>query len=142
VNNNTGDVINLCPFSKVIAARIATCPHARQVDRCSAKMTCLAADNWLPICDTLDEQLKTNARFIVHLATDEAQMTHQQSLKIRAGGIIGIHRILNLEDTETQIPSMIAQLKKRYHRLEDFPYEKIINDIKSFSVRPKRTRRS
>lgn len=136
------EVINLCPFSKVIAARIATCPHARQVDRCSAKMTCLAAKNWLPVCSRLDEHLKTNGRFIVKLGHDEKQMTHQQSLKIRAGGIIGIQRVLNLADTETSIPALIELVNKHYLSLENFPYELIVDDIKSFSVRPKRTRRS
>lgn len=130
---------NLCPFSKPLMGQWCQCPYARLIDRCSGKMSCSGGENLYDSCNHLAKLLKQKSRFILGLNSAKTELTHAHSVKIRCGGLLGMQR--HLEITVGQAPlirDVINAAEARYGRIDDFPYDKIIQDINNFSHRNSR----
>ncbi len=126
----------LCPFSKPVIGKWCACKYARLTDRCAGKMDCQNPDNHLDTCHQLVAQLENNARFILGVSNKDQPLTHQQYMKIKCGGMEGMHRVLKLETNELPLVTKISEYTiKQYGSLEDFPYGEIVRDIANFSHR-------
>lgn len=129
----------LCPFSKPISSRWCSCPHATLMERCSSKMSCSSREDKFHIaCNNLVKTLKKYSSFIVGINTHDAELTHAQSMKIRCGGILGMQRVLKLGvGSPPVIPDVILASNKQFSEVANFPFNEIVQDIKSFSHRKK-----
>jgi hypothetical protein len=125
----------LCPFSKPIIGNWCRCPHARLAERCSGKMDCSRADDYLDSCRALVELFKEKSRFILGLGTDETELTHAQLMKIRCGGLLGMQRVLKLEAAPPAVRDVIDAAQSCYGFIEAFPFSEIVPDIQAFSHR-------
>lgn len=127
----------LCPFSKPIIGQWCCCPHAILAERCSGKMACGQAE-YRPACVELVSLFKQQSRFVLGLASDDAQLTHAQLMKIRCGGLLGMQRLLQPSITENPcVRDMITGAEQRFGQLSAFPFNDILRDISSFSHRKK-----
>lgn len=81
----------LCAFSKPIIGKWCACQFARMDKRCAGKVVCLEADSYTSECYEMVELLKENSRFILGLSSNDSELTHMQSMKIRCGGLLGMH---------------------------------------------------
>jgi len=102
-------------------------------------MQCNAESKFYDSCLNLSEALKSNASFIIGSSQDD-ELTHAQSMKIRCGGILGMQRVMNIEaHTTPVIPDIIAVANMLHGDIKNFPFNEIVQDIKEFSNRKKRT---
>ena len=124
----------LCPFSKPILGKWCQCEHAKLTDRCSGKMICTRSQDLQQYCNQLDDAFKINTRFILGVNNDI--LTHAQLMKIRCGGLLGMKRVLNLENNSlVDIREVINVAIKSFNEIEQFPFSDIIQDIKKFKHR-------
>ncbi|MCW8930450.1 MAG: hypothetical protein OQL19_09460 [Gammaproteobacteria bacterium] len=126
----------LCPFSKPIIGKWCRCQYARLSDRCAGKMHCQHPDNHLDTCKQLVLQLEKNTRFILGISSKDTQLTHQQYMKIKCGGMEGMQRVLKLKlDELPSVTGISTQILKEYTSFDDFPYGEIVRDIADFKHR-------
>jgi len=125
----------LCPFSKPIIGNGCRCEHALLSERCSGKMVCGQAGRYLRQCRSLVAALKQASRFVLGLGVEEAELTHAQTMKIRCGGLLGMHRVLELGPAEPEVTTVLAAAESRYGELSRFPFSDIGADIQAFSHR-------
>ncbi len=106
---------------------------------CSGKMNCTNDATAYESCRYLVARLKDHASFIVGFNKNDTELTHSQSMKIRCGGLLGMHRLLHMKSNTTPvIPDVITLAKQHYNDVDNFPYSEIIQDIKTFNHRKKR----
>ncbi|MFV2060319.1 MAG: hypothetical protein ACC653_06505 [Gammaproteobacteria bacterium] len=129
----------LCPFSKPIISMWCECPYASLMEGCTGKMTCNREAKFHISCYKLVSTLKEFSGFILGFKPHEVELTHAQSMKIRCGGIIGMQRVLNVNvDSTPVIPDVLDASSNQYQTVTDFPFNEIVQDIKTFSHRKKR----
>lgn len=127
---------NLCPFSKPIIGKWCRCQYAALSDRCAGKMRCHHPDDHLDKCHQLVAQLENNTRFILGVSNKDNPLTHQQYMKIKCGGMVGMQRVLELgSEALPSVTVISAHIMKQYGSLADFPYGEIVRDIAGFSHR-------
>ena len=127
---------NLCPFSKPIIGKWCRCQHAVLTERCAGKMRCFKADTHMQHCHNLVTELEKNTRFILGVSDSNEPLTHQQYMKIKCGGIQGIHRILNPDSEDLPyVFDTIDIMQERYQSLSNFPFNEIVRDIAQFKHR-------
>lgn len=130
---------NLCPFSKPLIGQWCQCPHARLADRCSGKMICNKEAQLMNSCLDLVNQLTQKSRFILNLKAQDIELTHAQLMKIRCGGLQGMHRLLGFNQADIpDVRLLIDTISQKYAEIQYFPFEMIIKDIKDFSHRNKK----
>jgi hypothetical protein len=128
----------LCPFSKCIIGKWCACSYARLYERCSGKMICTRADEFLDSCNSLVATLKEKSRFALGLS-EEVELTHAQLMKIRCGGLLGMQRLLQHElDRPPVVRETISETEARYGDIENFPFNEIMKDIQGFRHRKRK----
>lgn len=81
---------------------------------------------------------KQHSRFVLGLASEDAPLTHAQSMRIRCGGLLGMQRLLQPTVADRPcVRDMIAGAEQRFGQLSAFPFNDIIRDISRFSHRKK-----
>ena len=99
-------------------------------------MTCTRIDDLHESCLTLDVAFKNNTRFILGVKNNSDELTHAQLMKIRCGGLIGMTKVLNIDNDECiSIRSIIDKITIDYSSIEGFPFDRIVQDIKKFKHR-------
>lgn len=87
-------------------------------------------------CEELVEHLTLNSRFTINVTETNSELTHAQLMKIRCGGLQGIHRELGFEEqTIPDVPVLIMSMRQQYTDINSFPCQLILRDIKDFSHR-------
>jgi hypothetical protein len=87
-------------------------------------------------CDELDQAFKTNMRFILGVINESDELTHAQLMKIRCGGLLGMTRVLGINTNDpVSVREVIDKTIKEYADIKNFPYNKIVQDIKNFKHR-------
>lgn len=134
----------LCPFSKPIIGGWCQCKLANLEERCAGKMICRQSDQYLGGCLQLVNIFKEKSRFVLGISQQQNELTHMQLMKIRCGGLQGMHRVLteNKPQSQQQLPDVLETIelaRKRYGQVVDFPFSEIIKDIQGFSHRRKKT---
>ncbi len=133
------DTSTLCPFSKPIIGQWCACQHSALAERCAGKLYCDAADSLRPSCLHLEALLKQHSRFVLGRLDEAGELTHAQSMKIRCGGVLGMQRLLQPTATGApQVPELILAAKAEFNSLDQFPFDRIMQDIRSFSHRSSR----
>lgn len=103
-------------------------------------MVCAQASVRLEHCIALTDELRNRARFVLGVGGEERVLTHAQSMKIRCGGLLGMQRVLALEQSRPPaVLAVIDAVGQCYGSLDDFPFNEIVQDIRAFSHRKKRT---
>ena len=125
----------LCPFSKPIIGGWCQCKQANLDERCAGKMTCLKADQYIAGCYELVDLFKEKSRFVLGIGSQDDELTHQQLMKIRCGGLLGMQRMLNGEKSSPDVLQVMQQAEQKFGSIEAFPFSEIVRDIKDFTHR-------
>ncbi len=128
----------LCPFSKPIIGNWCRCKHANLDERCGGKMTCLMAEDYLEGCYALVELFKQRSRFVLGITNEQDALTHQQLMKIRCGGLLGMQRLLQQQEAVPDVLDIMQLAREVYGDVESFPFSDIVPDIQNFSHRKRR----
>ena len=89
--------------------------------------------------------MRSNARFALHLTSADAPLPHAREIKVQTGGLLGLQNLLHPEksdaDTVENAIGLIDTAITKFGRLEDLPYDIIVQAIVKFEGRKKRSRK-
>lgn len=134
-----------CVFEKTINSRRANCSksvrfHLADREGISCKS---AAGNAL--CTLLLQLMRSNARFALHVTSTPGPLPHAKEIRVQTGGLLGLQGLMQpgecKQDCITDIITTVDSALQRYDRLENLPFDIIIQDILRYEGRRKRTRR-
>ena len=131
-----------CVFEKTISSRRSTCSKSIRFHLADREgISCRsAAGNAL--CAELLTQMRSNARFALHLTHADGPLPHAKEIRVQTGGMLGLQSVLYPERVEqSNVEDIIGLVDKglqRYTSLEQFPYEVIVQNIVHFEGRRKR----
>ena len=135
-----------CVFEKTINSRRCTCDKSRRfhlADREGIACTSTAAN---ALCRELLDQMRSKARFALHLTSADAPLPHAREIKVQTGGLLGLQELLHpemagAENVENAIGLIDAALT-RFGSLGNLPYDIMVQAIVKFEGRKKRPRRT
>ena len=135
-----------CVFEKTINSRRCTCDKSRRfhlADREGIACTSTAAN---ALCLELLDQMRSKARFALHLTSADAPLPHAREIKVQTGGLLGLQELLHpekagAENVENAIGLIDAALT-RFGSLGNLPYDIMVQAIVKFEGRKKRPRRT
>jgi hypothetical protein len=134
-----------CLFEKAINSRRCNCSKSLRFHLADREgITCRsAAGNAL--CALLLQLMRTNARFALHLTSVQGPLPHAKEIRVQTGGLLALQGLMQ-PDKEGQegvddIITIIDVALQRYGRLEDLPFDVIVQGIVKFEGRKKRPHR-
>lgn len=133
-----------CPFSAPLTKTTAACPHAQEVvRRGGAEFDCLSEADHVR-CEAVFAGLKARGLAAFNVEDDLTQMPHSVLVKIQAGGLLGLQRLLKASDDAGRIAD-IAQLVRRaveqFGSPERIPYAELDADMTAFRLERRADRR-
>ena len=130
-----------CAFTGALMGKQYGCQYAREVTRREGpSIACTSADMQKQ-CARLLNELKVVALPQMGYQDDLTQMPHSALMKIQAGGLAALQKLL-LDAAELADVDNIAQLlndaQQRYPDLHALPYGELVPDIIGFKLRRRR----
>ena len=83
---------------------------------------------------------KEKSRFVLGISQQQDELTHMQLMKIRCGGLQGMHRILSGDELIPDVLDTLELTRKRYGNVSEFPFSEIVKDIQDFNHRKRKNR--
>lgn len=132
---------NRCVFEKAINSRICNCNKSQRFNLADREGVACTSKSSLYRCGQIITHLHDNARFALQRVNVNV-LGHAQEIKIQNGGLLGLQKQLIDEEVEKveDIDAVITAAQKKFIKIEDFPYSKIVQVISAYRIRPKRTR--
>lgn len=135
-----------CVFEKTINSRRCSCKQARRFHLADREgITCKSATG-NALCIELLNSMRSNARFALHLTSADSPLPHAKEIKVQTGGLLGLQGLIYPHRaTDTSIENAIGLIDAaivKYGRLEDLPYDIIVQAIVKFEGRKRRPRKS
>lgn len=128
-----------CPFEKAILSRQCDCHRATRLFIGERQGIGCDADAAQQQCAALLHLLRSNASFALKLTAATARLPHAKEMKVQAGGLLGLQRVLQQEfSTAIQvddIDSLVNLAKATYDELEQLPYSEIVQTIAAYQGR-------
>ena len=88
--------------------------------------------------------MRRNARFSLHITHADGPLPHAKEIRVQIGGLLGLQKLLHPDlaqaDSIHDINGLATEAIGRYRRIENLPYELIVQTLVSFEGRRKRTR--
>jgi len=112
-------------------------------ERCAGKMVCKQPEKYLSHCRELVNLFKEKSRFVLGISQHQNELTHMQLMKIRCGGLLGMHRLLT--NSQDSIPNVLQTMElahNTYGDIRNFPFSEIVKDINDFNHRKNRFKRT
>jgi len=134
-----------CVFEKAISSRRCSCSKSQRFHLADREgVTCKsAAGNAL--CSGLLQLMRTNARFALHLTSVSGPLPHAKEIRVQTGGMLGLQGLVYSEKKDQSgVDDIIATIDtalQRYGRLDDLPFDIIVQGIVKFEGRKKRPNR-
>ena len=104
-------------------------------ERCAGKMVCKQPEIYITHCRELVDIFKEKSRFVLGISQHQNELTHMQLMKIRCGGLLGMHRLLT--NNQDNIPNVLQTMKlaeQAYGDIKNFPFSEIVKDINDFKM--------
>jgi hypothetical protein len=134
-----------CVFEKAINSRRCTCSKSRRFHLADREgITCRSASA-NALCGELLHNMRSKARFALHLTSADGPLPHAREIKVQTGGLLGLqgllHPALSDADNIDNAIGLIDAALTRFGSLENLPYDVIIQAIVRFEGRKKRSRK-
>ncbi|MCK5383441.1 MAG: hypothetical protein KAJ65_06735 [Gammaproteobacteria bacterium] len=134
-----------CVFEKTINSRCCTCEKSCRFHLADREGIACKSATANALCKELLGQMRSNARFALHLTSADAPLPHAKEIKVQTGGLLGLQNLLHPEksdaDTVENAIGLIDTAITKFGRLEDLPYDIIVQAIVKFEGRKKRSRK-
>jgi hypothetical protein len=135
-----------CVFEKTINSRRCSCKQSQRFHLADREGIACKSATGNVLCSELLHRMRSNARFALHLTSADAPLPHAREIKVQTGGLLGLQGLMfpqRAADTtvENAIGLIDAAIEK-YGRLEDLPYDILVQAIVKFEGRKKRSRKS
>ncbi len=131
-----------CVFEKSINSRRCSCSKSQRFHLADREGIACKSAAGNALCSLLLQLMRTNARFALHLTSVQGPLPHAKEIRVQTGGMLGLQGLVYSEkkgqaDVDDIITTIDAALR-RYERLEDLPFDKIVQGIVRFEGRKKR----
>ncbi|MDX2456904.1 MAG: hypothetical protein QNL87_05300 [Gammaproteobacteria bacterium] len=131
-----------CVFEKTINSRRSTCKQARRFHLADREGIACRSASGNALCKELLDHMRSKARFALHLTSADSPLPHAREIKVQTGGLLGLQGLLHTEksdaDNVENIIGLIDTALARFERLENLPYDIIVQAIVKFEGRKKR----
>lgn len=128
-----------CVFEKTILALKTQCSKAsrkniaeREVVMCDSAHFAARCNNWLML-------LRQKSQFALHSVGPVAVLPHGKEMKVQAGGMLGLCRLLELDLGDLSArPDVFAVLEARDQHFADpdaLPFDEIVREVVHFRPR-------
>lgn len=134
------DIVDqVCVFERCLLARHCACGQAhvfnlaeREGVRCQAG---LRNSN----CVELKSFLRESVNFTFHLTDSSEELPFAKQMKMQAGGLLGLQKLLSIESTSPDkvddVSQLVLELEKQYPDLSKLPMIDVLKKISAFKVR-------
>jgi hypothetical protein len=133
-----------CIFEKAIGSRRCCCVLSARFNLADREGVACKSDEGNALCIELLDAMRRNARFSLHLTHADRPLPHAKEIRVQIGGLLGLQKLLHLDraqdSTVGNIHGLACEALERYARIENLPYDQIVQAIASFEGRRKRTR--
>ncbi len=136
-----------CIFEKAITNRRCDCQQKRRFLIATREGVACKSEDRMNRCILVLDSIRNNSRFSLKVVTINGPMPHNKELKVQAGGILALQKLLQDTSDDTQhktvmnIDKTLDEAFKQYKTLQDFPYGEIVKEIVNYVARPKRRKK-
>ena len=134
-----------CVFEKTINSRRSTCKQAHRFQLADREGIACRSATANALCKELLDHMRSKARFSLHLTSADSPLPHAREIKVQTGGLLGLQGLLHPEkstaDNVENIIGLADTALARFERLENLPYDIIVQAIVKFEGRKKRPRK-
>lgn len=148
VFRETYNVINerYCPFEKSILTNQCACSRAERFCIAEREGVHCNTDAAQARCVALLDLLRAQARFALRTIESGSALPHAKAMRVQVGGLRGLQALLDPEaerpSTIDDIDALVESAIARFGRLEDVPFQVIVQQITAYrGRRPFRERR-
>lgn len=134
----------VCPYEKVILSRQCDCRHAARLFIAERQAVGCDADAPQQRCIALLETLRNKAAFALKLTSATNRLPHAKEMKVQAGGLRGLQRLLRPAAAETPIEDIDGLLQLAAQTcgdLQQWPYSELMQSIVAYEGRRPRGKR-
>jgi hypothetical protein len=133
-----------CVFEKAINSRRCNCRQSARFHLADREGVACESAAGNALCIALLDMLRCKARFSLHVTHASAPLPHAKEIRVQIGGMLGLQKVLRPELAQagsvSDINGLAVEAIDRYGRLEDLPYEVIVQTLVNFEGRRKRMR--
>jgi hypothetical protein len=132
-----------CVFEKALTNNQCKCRFAKHFWLADREGYACNSDKNSSICRYLLEKLRENSRFFLKIHSVGAQLPHNADIRIQVGGLKGLNRVFNDDDSDqfiTDIKTLVEQAEARFKSLDQLPYSEIVKSIASYQGRSRSKR--
>ena len=134
-----------CVFEKAITSRRCSCKQSQRFHLADREGIACKSASGNALCIEFLNRMRSNSRFALHLTHSDAPLPHAKEIKVQTGGLLGLQGLVfpdravdgSIENAIGVIDAAIQQ----YGRIENLPYDIIIQAIVRFEGRKKRPRK-
>ena len=134
-----------CVFEKTINSRRCSCEKSCRFHLADREGIACKSATANALCGELLDQMRSNARFALHLTSADGPLPHAREIKVQTGGLLGLQGLLHPEksaaDNVDNAIGLVDLAISRYGRFEALPYDIIVQAIVRFEGRKKRPRK-
>jgi hypothetical protein len=131
----------ICAYEKSILSRHCGCSQSKKL--CIAEregIHCLS-DEALQQCQELLETLRQQARFALKSNIERGALPHGKAMRLQVGGLRGLFSALHpkhpIPEPIDDVFDLINQATSAYGRLENLPYQILIQQVSAYKGRPR-----
>ena len=131
-----------CPFRKTILGGSCSCHLALKTHLPTGCSVSCSDDGAWDQCDELLGELVVAAKFVLQFMEDTDSLTHGKFMKIQHGGLLGLARLMNDDESTTvdDIHALVNSARQRYNSLHDIPYQELLDDIANWQLKRRRNK--
>lgn len=133
-----------CVFEKAINSRRCGCAQSARFNLADREGVACKSDAANALCVELLDAMRRNARFSLRLTQVDGPLPHAREIRVQIGGLLGLQNLLRPERTPSDkihdINGLACEAIKKYSRIDNLPYDQIVQGIVSFEGRRKRLR--
>jgi hypothetical protein len=134
-----------CVFEKAINSRRCSCKQSARFNLADREGVACESDTGNALCIVLLNAMRRNARFSLHITHADGPLPHAKEIRVQIGGLLGLQKLLHPDranaDTVHNINGLASEALERYSRIENLPYDLIMQTIASFEARRKRPKK-
>jgi len=143
---NTYQTVNKrrCVYEKAINSRRCNCARCHRFNLADREGVACTSATGNAICTEFLNPLRSKARFSLHLTHADEPLPHTREIRVQTGGLLGLQELLYPDKAgSTQAGNIIGLLDtaiQRFERLQNLPYNILVQGVVSFEGRKKRPR--
>jgi hypothetical protein len=134
-----------CPFEKAILTRRCNCDRARRLHVAEREVMACISPAAQADCQVLLELLRKSASFTLKLTQVKGPLPHAKEIKVQIGGLLGLQRLVTVEDPPRgevgNIYALVKRAQAEFGNLIDLPFHEIVPSIATFQGRRRSPRR-